>query len=193
MRPLRGLGVRPYRIEVHELAVIGGFLLGPQRLHRQHMLAHDLEAVLVRGAVILHLVDVPATTDAEHETAARQLVEAGDRLGGHDRLVLRNQADAGADLQFLRRGGGEGKRHERVVGVGIALGKLAAAWEGRLPAERNMRVFGDVKGGKAAVLQRFAQLGDIDAVVGRKVENPYIHCVSPAVTSRPIDLSRYVR
>ncbi len=140
------------------------------------MLAHDLEAVLVGGAMVLHLVDVPAAADAEDEAAVRELVEAGDRLGGDDRLVLRHQADAGADLELLRRRGGKGQRHERVVRVGVAFGQLAAAGEGRLPAERNMGVFGHVKRAEAAILQRLRQLGDVDAVIDGKIENPYIHC-----------------
>ena len=77
MRPLLGLGIEPDRIEVDELAVELGFLLGPQLLHGQHALAQQLEARLVAGAVVLHLVDVPAAADGEDEAAARELVEAG--------------------------------------------------------------------------------------------------------------------
>ena len=44
MRLLLRLGVQPDRIEVDELAVKLGLLLRPQRLHRQHALAQQLEA-----------------------------------------------------------------------------------------------------------------------------------------------------
>ena len=92
MRALLGLGVLPDGVEVDELAVILGRLLGPQLLHRQHTLAHDLEARVVAGAVILHLLDVPTAADAEDEAAAGELVEAGDRFRGDDRVALRDEA-----------------------------------------------------------------------------------------------------
>src|SRR5205085_7776688 len=60
MRLLLRLGVEPDRIEVDELAVEFGLLLGPQRFHGEHALAQQLEASVVARAVVLHLLDVPA-------------------------------------------------------------------------------------------------------------------------------------
>jgi len=37
---------------------------------------------------VLHLLGVPAAADAEDEAAAREMIEAGDRLGGGDRVAL---------------------------------------------------------------------------------------------------------
>ena len=85
MRLLLRLGVEPDRIEIDELAVEFGFLLGPQRLHGQHALAQQLEAGVVARAMVLHLLDVPAAADGEDEAAAGELVEAGHRFGGDDR------------------------------------------------------------------------------------------------------------
>src|SRR2546423_1380999 len=60
MRSLLGLGIEPDRIEVDELAVEFGLLLGPQLLHGECALAQQLEAVFVFRAVVLPLVVVPA-------------------------------------------------------------------------------------------------------------------------------------
>ena len=126
---------------------------GPQRLHRQHALAQQLEARVVAGAVVLHLLDVPAAADGEDEAAARELVEAGDRFRGDDRVALRHQADAGAELERFGRRGGERQRDERIVRVRIALRQLAAAGERRTAAGRDMRVLADEQRFEAARLR----------------------------------------
>jgi hypothetical protein len=80
--------------------------------------------------VILHLVPVPAVADAEDEAAITDLVDGGDELGGLDRIALRDQAHACADLQG---GGGHRRRGERDEGVHdivIFLGQITAENEG---------------------------------------------------------------
>jgi hypothetical protein len=72
MRLLLGLGIEPDRIEVDVLAVVFGLLLGPQLLHGEHALAQQLEAGVVFGAVVLHLVDVPAAAHGKDEAPARR-------------------------------------------------------------------------------------------------------------------------
>src|SRR5690606_2202222 len=101
MRLLEGLRIRPHGVEIYHLAVELGFLLSPERLHRENPLAQQLEARLVAGTVVLHLPDVPATADAEYEAAVRETVETRHRLGADDRIVLGHQADAGADLELF--------------------------------------------------------------------------------------------
>ena len=86
------------------LAVELADVVAPQRLHREHVLARDRAPVASSSTPwSLDLVLVPAEADAEHEAAARQLVERRDRLGGDDRLALRDEADAGADDEPLGR------------------------------------------------------------------------------------------
>ena len=97
MRLLHRLRPRPDAIEVDELAVVRGLVLGPDRLHRLDPLAHQREARARVGAVVVHLLEVPAGADAEEEAAAGELVERGDLLGGRDRVALDDQADAGAE------------------------------------------------------------------------------------------------
>ena len=187
MRPLRRFGIGPGRIEIHHLAMEGRLLLRPQRFHGQHAFAHQLEAGGMAGAVIFHLVDIPAAADAEDEAAVRQHVEAGDGLGGDDGIMLRHQADAGADQQLLGRSRGEGQRHEGIVGVRIALGQFTAAGKGRAPAHGYVRVLGHEQRIEAALLERTRQLGDVDPVVGRKIENPYTHKSPPRMVAAYAD------
>src|SRR3954447_13726470 len=71
MRLLRRLWPGPDLVEIDHLAVILGLVLGPQRLHGEDALAHQLEAGVIARAVIFHLLDVPAAANAEDETPAR--------------------------------------------------------------------------------------------------------------------------
>ena len=103
---LDGLRPGPDRVEVDVLAVVLGLVLGPDRLHRLRPLAHEREPPPRVGAVVLHLLLVPAGADPEQEAAAGEAVEARDLLRGHDRVALDDQADPGADQQAL--GGGRG-------------------------------------------------------------------------------------
>src|SRR5204862_5495789 len=100
-----GLGIGPDLVEAHELAVELRLLLRPDGLHGQHPLAQDLPARLEWGAMVLHLLGVPAAADAEQEAAAREAVEGGDLFGRRDRIALDDQADAGAELELLGRRG----------------------------------------------------------------------------------------
>src|SRR5262245_62122254 len=99
MRLLLRFGMEPDRIEIDELSVKFGLLLRPKLLHRQDALAQQFEARLIAGAVILHFFDVPAAADGENETAARKLVEARHRLGGDHGIALRDERNAGAELE----------------------------------------------------------------------------------------------
>ena len=94
MWPLLGLGIEPDRIEIDELAVKLSLLLGPKRLHRQHALAQQLETGLVASAMVLHLLDVPTTTDRKNEPAARELIEACHRFCSAYRVTLRDDGNA---------------------------------------------------------------------------------------------------
>src|SRR5205814_9818218 len=95
VRLLRRLRPRPHLVEIDHLAVIFRLVLGPQRLHREDPLAHQLEARVVAGAMVFHLLDIPAAADPEDEAPTRELVEAGDAFGGDDRIAFRDEAKAG--------------------------------------------------------------------------------------------------
>src|SRR4051794_7126793 len=77
--PHRRMGVldrlrpRPDAVEAHVLSAIRGFGLGPYRLDRLDALAHDRHPHPRVGAVVAHLLAVPAGADAElHAPAAEQ-------------------------------------------------------------------------------------------------------------------------
>ena len=142
MRRLDGLGPGPAGLEGHMLAGEGRLVLRPELLHRQRALAHDRETGPVGRAVVFHLLDIPAAAEPEDEAPAREPVEAGHGLGGHDGVPLRQQADAGAEGQLLGRGCCESERHEGVMGVRIALLQRAAGREGRAPAGGDVGVLG---------------------------------------------------
>ena len=99
---------------MHELAVERRDVVAPQRLHREHVLAGDVAALLHVDAVVLDLVRVPTEPDTEHEPAARLTIEGRDRLGRDDRIALRDQADPGADDEPFGHRGRHRQRDERV-------------------------------------------------------------------------------
>src|SRR5271166_4197764 len=123
--------------------------------------------------MVLHLLYVPAAANAEDETTARQLVEAGDALRRYDRLALRDQTDAGAEQQLFRRGRGKRECDERIVDMRVALSSMdfAAARERSSPAGRDVRVLRHVERGEAALFERTRELADIDPVIGVEIKN----------------------
>jgi hypothetical protein len=82
---------------------------------RQLVAAHE------SGAVVGHLVLVPAVADAKQETAARDLVDRRDQLGGLDRIALSDQANAGSEQQRFGHRRGRTQQHERVHHVVVLL------------------------------------------------------------------------
>ena len=65
-------------------------------------------------------------------------------------------------FSFLVAAAAKDSADERIVGVRVALGQLAAAGEGRLAAGRDVGVLGHEQRIEAAVLQRLRQLRDVD-------------------------------
>ena len=137
MRLLRGLGPLLHLVEVHELAVILGLFLGPDGLHRLDPFARQFMPAGEHSAMVLDLVLVPAVADAEQEAAVRQLVDRRDDLGGDDGIALRQQGDAGADLELGRHRGRGVERQERIHDVVIGPdqaarppGRASCGWMG---------------------------------------------------------------
>src|SRR5439155_5223785 len=86
MRLLDGLRPRPERRKADQLALEARLVLGPDPLHGLDTLAEELPAGAEVGAVVLHLLGVPAASDAEQETPAGEEVEGRDLLGGRERV-----------------------------------------------------------------------------------------------------------
>ena len=73
-------------------------------------------------------------------------------------------------LQIRRDGGGEGQRHERIMGMRVfRRQRRGAVAPGRDSAGRDMRVFGQEERFKPALLQRRRKLTNVDGVI--RIEN----------------------
>ena len=148
----------------------------PQRAHREHVLAGDRAPFGHGDAVILDLVGVPAEPDAEHEPAVREVVEGRHGLRGDDRIALRDQADAGADDQPLRRGRRHRERDERVERALVLLAQLRVAGRRRRPpARRDVRVLRDVERVQPTLLDRARELGRTHRLVGHEHGDAEMH------------------
>ena len=151
---LHRLGPRPRRRESTCSPSNAADVVAPQRLHREHVLAGDVAAVGASSTPwSLDLVLVPAEADAEHEPAAREVVERGDRLGGHDRVALRDEADAGAEQDALGHRGRGRERDERVERALVLLGAARRRrWAAACAGAGDVGVLGHVERVEAAGL-----------------------------------------
>ena len=119
---LQRLGIHPDGIEAHHFAVENRLVLSPQALHRQNALAHQLEAGVIAGSVIFHLIDIPTATDAEKKSTSGQLIQTRNAFRRHDRITLRDEANSCAQQDLSGCGGRKGQRNEWVVRVRVRLG-----------------------------------------------------------------------
>ena len=180
MRLLHRLGPGPARLEGREFALVAGFVCSPERLHGLDPVLHDPKSGLEAGAVVLHLLRVPARTDTEVEAPAGDQIEARHRLGGNDGVALGDQANARAEAERAghRRRGGEA--HERIERVGIFLRQLAPAAPGRAPAGGDVGVLGHEERVEPSLLERRRKLGQRDAIIGGEDNGANLHgCVLP--------------
>ena len=156
-----------------ELAVEASHVVGPERLHREHVLADDVAAVLHGDAVVLDLVLVPAEADAEHEPAARELVERGDRLGGDDRLALGGQAmPVPSRMRSVTAPAAASATNGSSVRLYSSAQLGVAGRRRRAPLDRDVRVLGEVQRVEAALLGLAGQLDDVHRPVGREHVTP---------------------
>ena len=174
-----------HRIEVDELAVIFGLGLSPDHLHRLDALTRDLVARLEWRAVVRHFLGVPAGADTEQEPPRRYLVDRGHQLRGLDWIALLHQANAGADLQRLRRRGGSDQRDERIHHVVVLLRQIAAIWERRSPRHGNMRMLRRPERLEAALLECAAKLAWRHRIVGEEHRSAEMHVGSPRWRRQP--------
>jgi hypothetical protein len=77
------------------------------------------------------------------------------------RLALRDEVDRGAEADPLGDDRGRGQRHDRIDGARVFVGKVAAAGERRVPAERDVRVVAaEVQRCQPPVLDRAGEVDD---------------------------------
>ena len=164
--------------------------LRPDLAHGQRALAHDAKARGRVGAVVAHLLEVPAGADAELEAPAREVVERGGLVGQRDRVALDDQRDAGADAQALGGGRDRAERDERVERVRVLARQLVAARPRALAAGGDVRVLGDEDRVEAGVLGGAAERDGRDRLVGDEHRQAELHGAtsgarSPAGGRRP--------
>ena len=133
-----------------------------------------------------HLLPVPAAADSEQEAPPGELIETRDLLGGVDRVVLDNEADAGADEQLGRRQRRSRQGDEGIQGVPVLLGQLTPGRLGRLPAGRDVRMLCDPERLEATLLDGGPELGHGDRVIGREDRNAKLH--GPSLTGTTLSL-----
>src|SRR5450759_4239819 len=165
----------PHRPEIHQLAVVLGLLLGPDRLDGLGLFAQQLPPRAEVGAVVGHLLAVPTCADAENETAVRDKVDAGGFLRGVDRVALDQKAYAGSKPNRLRGRGSDRERDERIHGVPVVLGQVRAPRPRRLAAGRDVGMLGDPQRLEAKLLGGGRELAHRDRVVGRKDRDAELH------------------
>src|SRR5207249_2548322 len=188
---LHRLRPRPEGREAHEVALERRLVLGPDALHGEHALAQHAPALLEVGAVVLHLLGVPPAADAEEDAPAREEVQAGDLLGGGDRVALDEQADPRADLERGGHGGRCRQRDEQVVRAPVLLRQGRAAGPRASPRDRDVGVLREPERLEAAGLDRARQVVDPHRVVGGEHDDAEVH--ASRYRRAPRRVKRHVR
>ncbi|MGX1270620.1 hypothetical protein RKD18_003814 [Streptomyces phaeoluteigriseus] len=114
------------------------------------------------------LLLVPAEAEAEGEAAAGEVVNGRDPLGEVDRIVLGDEGDAGAEAEVLRHGRRLSEGDEGVEGTAVLAGQVAARGIRGGALDGDVRVFGEVEPGEAALLQLAGEAGRGDRLVGEE-------------------------
>src|SRR5262249_57482094 len=97
IRLLLGFGIEPDRVESDKFAVEFRLILGPQGLHGEHAFAQYLETAAVVGAMIFHLLGIPAPANAKDETTPGESINPGDGLSCDNWIALRHEPDPGPE------------------------------------------------------------------------------------------------
>ena len=149
-----GRGLMPASVTLCQRPVERDQVLGPQTAHQLDLLLGAAAPIMKILAERLVLDGVPAHADAEAEPAAAQHVHRGGLLRHERRLALRQDDDAGDELDALGDAGEVAEQHERLVElVGVAVGAAPAL------AARGVRAEHVVEGEQVVVAQLFGGLG----------------------------------
>ena len=176
-----GLGQDHVRREVDELAVVLGLVVGPDRLHGGLVLTQHGVAAGPVDAVVLSFGAVPAEPDPQRDPAPGEMVERRHLLGQQDRVVLRDEQDAGAEPDARRHRGRRGERDQRVEAALVVV-EAHAADECRrcVLAHREVGVLGEVERVEAELLDRGGQHGRGQVAVGQGGGDAQAHGQDPA-------------
>ena len=143
-------------------------VFGPDLYHRPDALVHQLAAGAGIGAVVLHLLAVPAHTDAEDYSSSGYEIQGRDFLGRDDRVSLDYQGYPGAEQQAFGCCGSGGEGDEGVQSPVVPSRQFSTARPGGLTAEGYVGVLGDEQRVEAALLDRSGQGSWGDSFVGNE-------------------------
>src|SRR6266852_580686 len=169
-------GPLPDAVEVHEVTVKIGLFVGPELLHGQDPLAHELPAAVGIGAVIGHLLQVPAAAHAEQKASARQVIQRGHLFGGGDRIALDHQAHPRAKAELAGHRGRGGQSQKRVKHVRVLAWELCTAGPRGAPLSRDVRVLWYPQRLESLVFGGAGQVDDRDRVLGWEDKYAKLHC-----------------
>ena len=159
---LHWLGPRPDGLKLRKFTFVACLVLGPDRLHGFRAIHHDAEPGVEGRAVILHLLGIPARTDAEIQAAIGDQIQRRRGLRRNDGIALGEQYDAGSQAQPFGRRGRRRQPYEGIQSVGVLPRQLRPSRPGRSPAGGNMRVLGHEQRCVTAFLQSAGELDDAD-------------------------------
>ena len=159
--------------------MVAGLVGGPDLLDRLDPLAHDREPPRRVGAVVAHLLEVPAGADAEQHPPAGEPVDARHLLRGHDRVALDHQADPGAEPDPLGRRAAAIRATNGSWVRAVLARQLAADRVRGLAAGRDVGVVGEEQRLEGALLDHPRQGRRVDALVGGEVADRELHAPEP--------------
>ena len=126
-------------------AVVVDHFLRPQHPQHLHLFGAAAAAIAEVFAQSLELHIVPAHADAQAQAAAGQHIHRGGLLGHQGGLALRQDQDAGGQLDFFGQAGQIAEQDKGFVkGVGMAVGTIplgAAAGVGAQHMVKNQQMF----------------------------------------------------
>ena len=89
------VGIRVDALELNVAASMGGMVHGPQRDHCLEVVVGARATLIHRGAHRARLFLDTADTDADDQSTTTQDVDTGKLFGQQQRIVLRQEQDAG--------------------------------------------------------------------------------------------------
>ena len=162
-------------VEIDELALVTGFILGPDRLHGLDPFPRHLPAPRPRDTMIFQLLLVPAPADTKINPPARDMIQAGDLLGGNNRVPFGDQADTGAQADVFGHRRRRRQAQEHIHVVGIIRRQVTTKGEAGAAAGRNMGVIGHEQGVQAAFFHRHSQVRRLHGIVRWEHADAEIH------------------
>ena len=187
-RLLHGLRPLPARLEAHELALEARHLVRPERLHREHRLAH------ARAAALAGRCRGPPSPRGSSRSRCRAR-SARPRAGRASRSAWRARSGRAARRARRRCRGGSATSRAAAAASATSGSRLrlyssassaSPVGGGRAPAHRDVRVLGHVERMEAARLGLARELDGAHREVGRVDRDAELHGGSLRSSTSPV-------